>query len=167
MFYFIVKCNLPKFYGNKGLIAADNWITSHEDLADSLRCTEEHKVDYAGLKFRGEAKNWWKFKKLHLTGEYGQGVPIPWERLKQEFNDCFFPLQQCERDFQDLKPGSMSVEQYSNEFQRLSRYAPNLIPDEELKVERFHDGLAPQILERIIFVKVTDYTEMVYVATMA
>jgi hypothetical protein len=61
----------------------------------------------------------------------------------------------------------MLVEQYSAEFQRLSRYAPNLIPDEESKAERFRDGLAPRILERIIFVKVTDYTEMVHVATMA
>jgi len=161
---------LPKFYGNEGPIAADDWITSHEDLADSLRCTEEQKVDYAGLKFRGEAKNWWKSKKLHLTREYGQGVPIPWDCFKREFNDNFFPRaqrQQCARNFQDLKQGSMPVEQYSTEFQRLSRYAPNLILDEELKAERFHDGLAPRILEMIIFVKVTDYIEMVHVATMA
>jgi len=113
------------------------------------------------LKFRGEAKYWWKSKKLHLTREYGQGVPIPWERFKREFNDYF------SRDFQDLKQGTMSIEQYLAEFQKLSRYAPCLIPDEETKVERFRDGLAPRILERIIFVKVTNYTEMVHIATMA
>jgi hypothetical protein len=45
----------------------------------------------------------------------------------------------------------MSVEQYSAEFQKLSRDAPHLIPDEETKAERFRDGLSPQILERIIF----------------
>jgi hypothetical protein len=61
----------------------------------------------------------------------------------------------------------MLVEQYSAEFQRLSRYALNLIPDEESKAERFRDCIVPPILERIIFVKVTDYTEMVHVATMA
>jgi len=61
-------------------------------------------VDYANLKLRGEAKNWWMSRKTHLTTEYGQGVPIPWERFKREFNDHFFPRaqrQQCARDFQD------------------------------------------------------------------
>jgi hypothetical protein len=41
----------------------------------------------------------------------------------------------------------MTMEQYSAEFLRLSRYAPYLIPDEEIKVEKFRGGLAPLILE--------------------
>jgi len=82
-------------------------------------------------------------RKTHLTTEYGQGVPIPWERFKREFNDHFFPRaqrQQCARDFQDLKQGSMTVEQYSAEFQRLSRYAPNLMLDEYQKLSDFAMG---------------------------
>jgi hypothetical protein len=70
------------------------------------------------------------------------------------------------RDFQDLKQGIMSIEQYSTEFQKLLMYAPHLNPDEKTKPKRFRDGLLPQILERIIFLKVSDYTEMVHVATM-
>ncbi|XP_062152035.1 uncharacterized protein LOC133860441 [Alnus glutinosa] len=61
----------------------------------------------------------------------------------------------------------MSVEKYSTEFLKLSRYAPRLIPDEETKIERFRDGLSPRILEKIIFLKVTDYVDMVHTATMA
>jgi hypothetical protein len=82
----------------------------------------------------------------------------------------FFPLaqrQRCTKDFLELKQGSMSVEQYSLEFMRLSRYAPYPIPDEGIKVEKFWGGLAPRILERVIFVKVADYSEMVHVATVA
>jgi hypothetical protein len=52
-------------------------------------------------------------------------------------------------------------------FLKLSRYAPHLIPNEETKIERFRDGLSPRILERIIFLKVTDYAEMVHIATIA
>jgi hypothetical protein len=149
-------------------MATDDWITSHEDLTDMLSCTQSQKVVYAGLKFRSEAKYWWKFKKLHLTR--GQGVHIPLERFKQEFNDRFFPhaqRQQCARNFQDLKQGTMSVEHYSTEFQKLSRYAPYLILNEETKLERFRDGLVPHILERFIVIRVTDYTEMGQMATMA
>jgi hypothetical protein len=87
-----------------------------------------------------------------------------------EFNNCFFPRanrQQCARDFQDLKQGNMTVEQYSAEFLKLSRYAPHLIPNEETKAERFRDGLTPRIRERIIFLEVTNYFKMVHTATMA
>jgi hypothetical protein len=61
----------------------------------------------------------------------------------------------------------MSVERYSVEFHKLSRYAPSLVPNEETKVERFRDGLTPLILKMIIFMKVTDYTDMVHTTTMA
>jgi hypothetical protein len=61
----------------------------------------------------------------------------------------------------------MTVEQYSAEFLKLSRFALHLIPDEETKAERFRDGLTPQIRERIIFLEVTDYFKMVHTATMA
>jgi hypothetical protein len=39
-------------------MATDDWVTSFEDLADALRCTDEQKVDYAGMKPIGEAKYW-------------------------------------------------------------------------------------------------------------
>ncbi|XP_062144310.1 uncharacterized protein LOC133851756 isoform X3 [Alnus glutinosa] len=160
----------PEFHGDEGAIAANDWLTSYEGLAERAKCTDEQKVEYASLVFRSEAQQWWKSKRLHLVTEYGQGVPIPWRRFKREFNNRFFPLaqrQQCARDFLELKQGSMSVEQYSAEFLRLSKYVPYLIPDEGTKVEKFRGGLALQILERIISVKVADYSEMVHVATMA
>jgi len=128
--------NSPVFDGNEGPMAVDNRITSFEDLADALRCTDSQKLDYAGLKLEGEARFWWKATKVSIVEELGQGVPIPWERFKIEFNDHFFPhvqRQQCAREFQDLKQGNMLVEQYAAE---LSRYAPYL-PDEETKAERF------------------------------
>jgi hypothetical protein len=138
--------NSLMFDGSEGPLAADNWISTCEDLADALRCTNDQKVDYAGLKLNGEARYWWNAKKTLLTKELGRGVPISWERFKKEFNDRFFPCaqrQQCARDFQDLKQGNMTVEQYSVEFQKLSRYAPHFIFDEETKAERFRDGLSP------------------------
>jgi hypothetical protein len=94
--------NSPEFFGEEGPMMADDWITSHDDLTEMLGCTESQKVAYAGLKLKGEANYWWKSKKLDLTREYGQGVPIPWERFKQEFNDRFFTRaqrQQFARDF--------------------------------------------------------------------
>jgi hypothetical protein len=57
----------PDFYGDEGPVAIVDWLTSHEDLTETLHCTDAQKVDYANLKLRGEAKNWWKSRKIHLT----------------------------------------------------------------------------------------------------
>jgi hypothetical protein len=161
-----LKHNSPMFDGSEGPMAADNWISNFQDLADTLRCTDSQKVDFAGLKLDGEARFWWKARKELIAEELGHRVPIPWERFKTEFNNRFFSQaqrQQCVRDFQDLRQGNMTVEQYSAEFQKLSRYAPHLIPNEETKAERFRDGLSPQIRERVI---ITDFYKMVHTATI-
>jgi hypothetical protein len=54
------------------------------------------------------------------------------------------------REFLELTQGDMNVEQYSNKFTELLRYAPNLVPNEETKVERFLCGLQSKIPGRVI-----------------
>jgi hypothetical protein len=61
----------------------------------------------------------------------------------------------------------MLVKQYSAKFLKLSRYPPHLIPDKQTEAERFLDGLTPRIKERITFVDITNYTNMLHIATIA
>jgi hypothetical protein len=61
----------------------------------------------------------------------------------------------------------MLVEQYLDEFLKLPRYAPYLIPDEQTKVERFLNSLTPRFKENIAFLDITSYTKMVHTATIA
>jgi hypothetical protein len=49
----------------------------------------------------------------------------------------------------------------------LARFAANLIPDEESKVERFENGLNPRIMERVICLEIKDYARLVEVASLA
>jgi hypothetical protein len=49
--------NSSNFYREKGPIAADGWLTSHENLTETLHYTDAQKVEHANLKLRGEAKN--------------------------------------------------------------------------------------------------------------
>jgi hypothetical protein len=55
----------------------------------------------------------------------------------------------------------MLVEQYSARFMELTRFAANIIPDEESKVERFENSLNPQIKERVLCQKIKDYAKLV------
>jgi hypothetical protein len=52
------KHNSPVFDRRGKPMATDDWVASFEDLANALRCTDEQKVDYAGMKLIGEAKYW-------------------------------------------------------------------------------------------------------------
>jgi hypothetical protein len=61
----------------------------------------------------------------------------------------------------------MTVEQYSSRFIELVRFAANLIPDKESKVECFENGLNPRIKERVIWLEIKDYAKLVEVESLA
>jgi hypothetical protein len=45
------------------------------------------------------------------------------------------------KEFQDLKHGSISVNEYVSKFTQLSRYAPHEVDTDEKKLECFLNGL--------------------------
>jgi hypothetical protein len=90
--------------------------------------------------------------------------------LEVEFNKLFFSRAQRQLkaiEFQNLVQGAMMVEQYFARFLELSRFAPNLVPDEESKVERFENGLNSRIKGKVISHEIKDFTRLVDVASLA
>jgi hypothetical protein len=69
-------------------------------------------------------------------------------------------------EFQNLVQGDITVEQYSSRFIELTWFTANLIPDEELKVERFVHGLNPRI-KGVICHEIKDHVKLVVVASLA
>jgi hypothetical protein len=61
----------------------------------------------------------------------------------------------------------MMVEQYSARFLELSRFAPNLVLDEESKAKRFENGLNSRIKGKVICHEIKDFTRLVDVASLA
>lgn len=41
------------------------------------------------------------------------------------------------KEFESLRRGSMTIEEYDTEFNQLSTYAPHMIPDKRAKISRF------------------------------
>lgn len=92
-------------------------------------------------------------KQATLILELGEHIPITWERFNRQFNDWFFPHEQTElraRELLELTQGDMNVEQCSNKFTELLRYAPKIVPDDETKAERFLCGLQSKIRGRVM-----------------
>ncbi|XP_028086416.1 uncharacterized protein LOC114287305 [Camellia sinensis] len=68
------------------------------------------------------------------------------------------------QEFLQLKQGKMSVTQYANRFEALSRYASAIIANEEDKVRQFEWGWDTNIKERLITVQLSIYAQMVDLA---
>ena len=105
-------------------------------------------MELAVTTLRGEAKVWWQRQRLRFRGD----PPIPWEWFETSFRDQYMgPIQMAglRRQFEQLTQGSLSVRQSSDEFIRLSKYAPDLISTDSITVDRFIGGLRPELASRV------------------
>ena len=72
-----------------------------------------------------------------------------WETFKTQFTDKYVPShvkRQKAIEFQQLKQGNMTVLEYVTKFERLARYARELIDTEQKKITNFLEGLNPIIM---------------------
>jgi hypothetical protein len=72
---------------------------------------------------------------------------IMWNEFQARFHAHYVPrgTMKMEKEFTDLKHGSMSVNEYLNSFIQLSRYTPNNINTNEKKQDIFLNGLNDDI----------------------
>ena len=93
--------------------------------------------------FTGLADIWWKTLK---DGYQNIANDTAWTTFKEQFTEKYVPdhiKRQMAVEFQLLKQGDMTVLQYVTKFERLSRYAPELVNTEEKKIIKFMEGLNP------------------------
>lgn len=73
---------------------------------------------------------------------------VAWVTFKVSFNKKFVPdhvwIQKLS-EFEQLKQGSMIIQQYEIRFTQLSRFAPNLVATRAQRILRFVRGLNCQI----------------------
>ena len=62
---------------------------------------------------------------------------------------------------------TMTVEQCSIKFTELARFGINLIPDEVSKTECFENGLNSRIKERVVYLEIKNYVQLMNVASLA
>lgn len=77
--------------------------------------------------------------------------------LLWQFDDRFFPnsmKQQKAREFANLVQRDRIVEQYARKFIKFGRFARHLIATEEMRTERFQEGLRQQIRRQVAFLQI-------------
>ncbi|XP_022156067.1 uncharacterized protein LOC111023035 [Momordica charantia] len=110
---------------------------------------------------RGEAVNWWESV---AAAEDHANVPVTWARFKDLLYEYYFPVtvrNEKRAEFLRLTQGSLTVAQYKRKFTELSRFGMQYIPTEQLKIDKFIDGLRREIKGLLILKESTTYAAAV------
>jgi hypothetical protein len=123
----------------------DDWLKSIEKKFQVVQCNNRKRVLLASHQLSGPTVDWWDaYVEAHEEPE-----SINWPKFRDAFRVHHVPqgvIKLIKKKFQDLKHGSMSMNEYVTKFTQLSRYAPHEIDIDEKKQEYFlndlNDGLA-------------------------
>jgi hypothetical protein len=113
---------------------ADDWLKSVEKKLHVVQCNNHQKVLLASHQLSGPTADWWDaYMEAHEEPE-----SINWPEFRATFRAHQVPqgvIKLKKKEFQDLKLGSMSVNEYVTKFTQLSRYASHEVDTDEKKQE--------------------------------
>ncbi|CAA0821425.1 Unknown protein [Striga hermonthica] len=107
------------------------------------RVSEEEKVLCASFMLRGSAGHWWDTIKC-----IEDVTTVTWDRFKELFRNNYLtaPTRAMKMNkFIQLRQGSMTVADYIHKFEQLSRFGEHMVSTDALKMERFLEGLKPEL----------------------
>jgi hypothetical protein len=121
-------------------MGADDWLKSVGKKLQVVQCNNHEKVLLASHQLSVPAVDWWDA----YVGAHEEPESINWLEFRASF--CAHHVSQGviklkKMEFQDLKQGSMSVNEYVTKFTQPSRYAPHEVDTDEKKQECFLNGL--------------------------
>ncbi|XP_073291021.1 uncharacterized protein [Primulina huaijiensis] len=115
----------------------ESWLEDVEIPFDSFEYPDERRVNLIGHQLQEVAKSWWIATKEALEQS---GTMITWKIFKVEFYTRFFPSLYREdkrAEFENLKQGPMSIEEYVTKFSTLLRFAPHVTGNYEAVIDQF------------------------------
>ncbi|CAO2827525.1 unnamed protein product [Amaranthus hypochondriacus] len=120
-----------------------------ENLFDATGFPPEERVAIGTYYLKFEADNWWSTVKNECLATSGFGWPQFAEKLKTRFYPDELRWQKQE-EFLSLNQGLMSVQEYTDKFTELSRFALNIIPTEAKRVKRYIKKMNPRVRTHIL-----------------
>jgi hypothetical protein len=121
------------------LMDADDWLKSVGKKLQVVQCNNREKVLLASHQLSGPIADWWDaYVEVHEESK-----SINWLEFRATFRAHHVPqgVIKLKKEIQDMKQGSMSVNEFITKFTELSRYAPHEVDTDEKKHECFLNGL--------------------------
>lgn len=140
------KVDLPEFHGGVRGEELLDWLVTVQEMLEFMQVPENRKVPLVATKFRGKAASWGLQLKASRVRAGKESIQT-WAKLEKVLRKTFLPYNFDRTMFtrlQNLRQGSRSVDDYTEEFSLL--LTRNDILDSEIQlVSRFIGGLRPQI----------------------
>jgi hypothetical protein len=146
---------------------ADDWLRTIENNLEVTGVRDNEKFLLATHFLAGAARSWWE----NVRAMQPHGQVLNWNQFKERFRKAHIPtgLMTLMRDkFINLKQGGMSVVEYLDKFNTLSRYAPeDTDTDTEAKKKHhFLNGLHVEMQSILVAVPYPDLEALVDAAIM-
>jgi hypothetical protein len=84
---------------------------------------------------------------------------LTWNEFKARFRTHYVPhgTLKLKKEFSELQPDEMTVNEYLNKFTQMSRYAPDDVNMDENKLDAFLNGLNDEILCQLLNTNYEDF----------
>ncbi|XP_062075654.1 uncharacterized protein LOC133779753 [Humulus lupulus] len=133
----------PSFEGKANPMVAEDWLRSVEAIFDHMQLNDHQRISCVAYLLKLDARIWWDVefgKKYHSEAVLATRV------------DKFVTLVQ----------GNLSITDYAQKFDRLARFAPKVVPTEDMRFQRFMRGLKPMITRdvKMTSAEVVSYAEV-------
>lgn len=151
----------PKYDGKGDPVKMENWIREFDKIFVTLQVPEEIRVDSAAYHLTEDADIWWTNNKDNFTTkvtydedgfEEVETKEFGWKEFKKALRAEFFPPHMRKRkrsEFEQLEQGDMSVQDFYTKYLELSRFVPELVPNEQERAQRFEEKLDLELLSNM------------------
>ncbi|KAM6589993.1 hypothetical protein CsatA_012598 [Cannabis sativa] len=137
------KQHPPEFEGGIDPVVAEEWISRIESILQMLRVDGNDRVKCASYMLRKDARIWWE-----VVEQTKDVDTMNWDDFKRVFNEKYYNsavLAAKVDEFTGLVQGSLTVTEYAQNFDRLAKFAPDLVPTDRVRAHRFVEGLKPMV----------------------
>ncbi|KAJ9567039.1 hypothetical protein OSB04_003005 [Centaurea solstitialis] len=151
-----------EYTGQSDPVLAMQWVQNTEKVFRTIRVSDEDKVRYASAMLTDRALVWWDNTYESLDSNTRENML--WDEFRSKFFEQYCPMdlqRRLEKEFWDLKQGTMTVMEYETEFNRKLRFAQRFLSTEDDKVERFVGGLRKEIRNFLVNREVPSFVKAV------
>ncbi|XP_033513105.2 uncharacterized protein [Nicotiana tomentosiformis] len=136
-----LKLSPPLFHGS---IADEDpmlWLEGIKKALRAMKAFDDEVVELAAYQLRDVAGAWFEMWEKERDEDDG---PPTWEEFEEAFMANFIPEEDREAkatEFEQLKQGNKSVQEYYMEFIKLAKHAPHMVKTKKAKIRRFVGSL--------------------------
>jgi len=150
----------PTFREAEEPLQAEEWLNTVEQKFHLLWLTKGLKAEYAGHQLQGLAGIWWNPHREAIP----DNTVVDWNLFREAFKGHFIPpgvMEMKHTEFMHLTQGNKTLKEYLHAFNHLSRYAPEFVNAEPMKIASFKSGLGPKPLKTMGRTKCATFNEFV------